>query len=42
MKRTSEKALRVADKTNNMYRLSKDQYNTHLSNSITSTYTQTN
>ena len=38
MIRTSDKTMTFADKTNNMYRLSKDQYNTLLNNSITSTY----
>ena len=38
MIRTSDKTMTFADKTNNMYRLSKDQYNTLLNNSRTSTY----
>ena len=42
MIRTSGKTLTFADKTNNMYRLSKDQYNMLLNNSITSTYKKSN
>ena len=42
MIRTSGKTMTFADKTNNMYRLSKDQYNTLLNNSITSTYKKSN
>ena len=38
MIRRSDKTMTFADKTNNMYRLSKGQYNTFLNNSITSTY----
>ena len=38
MIRTSDKTLTFTDKTSNMYRLSKDQYNMLLNNSITSTY----
>ena len=37
MIRTYDKTVTFADKTSNMYRLSKDQYNTFLNNSITST-----
>ena len=42
MIRTSEKTLTFADKTNNMYRLSKDQYIILLNNSITSIYKKSN
>ena len=42
MIRTSGKTLIFADKTNNMYRLSKDQYNMLLNNSITSIYKKSN
>ena len=35
--RKSDKTMTFADKTKNMYRLSKDQYNTLLNNSLTST-----
>ena len=42
MIRTSDKTLIFADKTNNMYRLSKDQYNMLLNNSITSIYKKSN
>ena len=42
MIRTSDKTLTFADKTNNMYRLSKDQYNMLLNNSITSIYKKSN
>ena len=40
--RTSDKTMTFADKTKNMYRLSKDQYNTLLNNSITSTDKKSN
>ena len=40
--RTSDKTMTIADKTNSIYRLSKDQYNTLLNNSITSTYKKSN
>ena len=40
MIRTSDKTF--ANKTNNIYRLSKDQYNMLLNNSITSTYKKSN
>ena len=39
---TSDKTLTFADKTNHIYRLSKDQYNMFLNNSITSTYKKSN
>ena len=42
MIRTSEKTMKFTDKTNNMYRLSKDQYNMLLNNFITSTYKKSN
>ena len=42
MIRTYDKTLTFADKTNNMYRLSKDQYNMLLNNSITSIYKKSN
>ena len=42
MIRTSEKTMTFEDKTDNMYRLSKDQYNTLLNNSITSTNKKSN
>ena len=42
MIRTSEKTVTLVDKTNNMYRLSKDRYNILLNNSITSTYKKLN
>ena len=42
MIRTSDRTMTFADKTNNMHRLSKDQYNTLLNNSITSTYKKSN
>ena len=42
MIRTSEKTMTFADKTKNMYRLSKDQYNILLNNSITSTDKKSN
>ena len=42
MIRKSEKTMTFADKTNNMYKLSKDQYNMLLNNSITSTYKNSN
>ena len=42
MIRTSEKTMTFEDKTGNMYRLSKDQYNTLLNNSITSTNKKSN
>ena len=38
MIRTPGKTMTLADKTNNMHNLSKDQYNTLLNTSITSTY----
>ena len=38
MIRTSDKTMTFSDKTNNVYRLSKDQYIMVLNNSITSTY----
>ena len=37
MIRKSDKTMAFADKTNNMYKLSRDQYNMLLNNSITST-----
>ena len=42
MIRTSDKTLTFEDKTNNMYRLSKDRYNILLNNSITSTNKKSN
>ena len=42
MIRTSYKTMTFADKINNMNRLSKDQYNTPINNSITSTYKKSN
>ena len=39
---TSHKTRTFTDKTNNVYRLSKDQYNTLLNNSITSPYKKSN
>ena len=42
MIRTSGKTMTVADKTNNMYGLSKDQYNMLLNNSTISTYKKSN
>ena len=42
MIRTSDKTMTFPDKTNNMYRLRKDQYNTLLNNFITSTYKRSN
>ena len=42
MIRTSEKTMTFTDKTNSMYRLSKDQYNMLLNNFITSTYKKSN
>ena len=42
MIRKSEKTMTFTDKTNNMYRLSKDQYNMLLNNFITSTYKKSN
>ena len=38
MIRTPGKTMILADKTNNIHNLSKDQYNTLLNTSITSTY----
>ena len=40
--RTSDKTMPFYDRTNNMYRLSKGQYNTLLNNFITSTYKKSN
>ena len=42
MIKTSDKTLTFANKTSNMYRLSKDQYNMLLNNCITSTYKKSN
>ena len=42
MVRTFDKTLRFANKTNNMYRLSKNQYNMLLNNSITFIYKKLN
>ena len=42
MIRTSDKTMTFADKTGNMYKLSKDQYKTLLNNSITSTHKNSN
>ena len=42
MIRTSDKTMTFADKTNNMYRLCKDQYNMLLNNYITSTCNKSN
>ena len=39
--KNSEKTLIAADKTSNMYRLTKDEYNNLKSNAITSTYKKT-
>ena len=39
---SSDKTMTFADKSNNMPRLSKDQYNTLLNNSTTSTYKKSN
>ena len=38
---SSKKTLTVADKTSNMYRLSKEEYSNLLQNSITSKYEKT-
>ena len=42
MIRTSRKTMTFAYKTSNMYKLSRDQYNTLFNNSITSTYKKLN
>ena len=38
----SHKTMTFADKTSNMYRLTKEQYDKLIMNSITSTYKKTN